>query len=84
MITCTNSSTPFAAGTSLPALTVEGIVTASGVTSSTIQSGTTATASSSDGSPGIASTATAGTRAHRPVGRCRQPDLGDDRGRAAP
>src|SRR3984957_10457677 len=61
VITCTNSATPFAAGTSLPALTVEGIVTASGVTSSAIQSGTVATASSSDATPGYSSSAAAGT-----------------------
>ena len=77
VITCTNSSAPFAAGTSLPALTVEGIVTASGVTSATIQSGTNATASSADGNPGIRQHRDRGHGAHGPVGRHRQPDLGD-------
>src|ERR1700733_3722920 len=38
VIPCTDSAAPFAAGASLPPLTVEGIVTASGVTSSTILS----------------------------------------------
>ena len=76
VITCTNSSTPFAAGVSLPALTVEGIVTASGVTSSTIQSGTVATASSADGNPGYASTATAGTLPTAPSGITVSPTSG--------
>ena len=40
-ITCTDGATPFAAGASLPAITVQGIVTTSGVTASTVQSGTT-------------------------------------------
>jgi len=61
VITCTDSNTPFAAGTSLPPITAEGIVTASGVTSTTIASGSVATASSSDGNPAYAGTATLGT-----------------------
>jgi large repetitive protein len=60
-ITCTNSNTPFANGTSLNPITVVGIVTASGVTPTTIQTGTTSTASSNDANPGIATTTTAGT-----------------------
>ncbi len=76
VITCTDSSTPFAAGSSLPAITVEGIVTASGVTSSTIQSGTVATASSSDANPGYASSATAGTVPTAPSGITLSPTSG--------
>src|SRR3984957_12183820 len=76
VITCTNSSTPFAAGTSLPALTVEGIVTASGVTSTTIQSGSKATASSTDGNPGLAATAAAGTVPTAPSGVAVSPVAG--------
>jgi len=68
VITCTNSAAPFAAGTSLPQLTVHGIVTAPGVTSSTIQSGSKATASSVDGNPGLVSPATAGTVPTGPSG----------------
>ena len=67
-ITCTDSATPFAAGTSLPAITVEGIVTSSSVTAAAIQSGTTVTASSSDGNPGIATSTTAGTLPAAPSG----------------
>jgi large repetitive protein len=68
VITCTDSSTPFAAGSSLPAITMEGIVTASGVTASAIASGTVATASSTDGSPGFAGSAAAGTPPTAPAG----------------
>ena len=68
VITCTDSATPFAAGTSLPPLTVQGIVTASGVTSSTILSGSKATASSADGNPGLANPAIAGTLPTAPSG----------------
>ncbi|MCW2931401.1 MAG: hypothetical protein JWM19_2363, partial [Actinomycetia bacterium] len=67
-ITCTDSATPFAAGTSLPPITVEGIVTSSSVTASTIQSGSTVTASSSDGNPGIATSTTVGTLPAAPSG----------------
>ncbi|HEX4094086.1 MAG TPA: fibronectin type III domain-containing protein [Trebonia sp.] len=76
VITCTDSATPFAAGASLPAITVEGIVTASGVTSSTIQSGTVVTASSADGSPGYASSASAGTVPTAPSGVTLSPTSG--------
>jgi large repetitive protein len=75
-ITCTDSATPFAAGTSLPAITVEGIVTSSSVTASTIQSGTTVTASSSDGNPGIATSTTAGTLPAYPAGVTLSPATG--------
>ncbi len=68
VVTCTDSANPFAAGTSLPAITVEGIVTASGVTSTTIQSGSKATASSADGNPGLATSAAAGTVPTAPSG----------------
>jgi large repetitive protein len=67
-VTCTDSATPFAAGVSLPAVTVEGIVTNSSVTAGTIQSGSTVTASSSDGNPGIAMSTTAGTLPAAPSG----------------
>src|SRR5579863_7346624 len=76
VITCTNSSTPFAAGTSLPAVTLEGIVTASGVTASSIQSGTVVTASSSDATPGYSGSATAGTLPTAPSGIALSPASG--------
>ncbi|HUN37855.1 MAG TPA: putative Ig domain-containing protein [Trebonia sp.] len=68
VITCTNSNTPFAAGATLSPITAEGIVTTSGVTSSTIASGSVATASSADGNPGYASSATLGTVPTAPSG----------------
>ena len=76
VITCTDSAAPFAAGTSLPALTVEGIATASGVTSSTIQSGSVVTASSVDANPGYANPATAGTLPAAPSGVAVSPVSG--------
>ena len=76
VITCTNSNAPFAAGTSLAPITVEGIVTASGVTSTTIASSTVATASSSDGNPGYAGSATLGTVPTAPSGITLSPTSG--------
>ncbi|WP_157555993.1 DUF7507 domain-containing protein [Herbidospora yilanensis] len=67
-ITCTNSGTPFAGGTTLPTITVVGIVTGSSVTPSTVQTGSTVTVSSNDGNPGIATTTTAGTIPAAPSG----------------
>ncbi|GAA0996316.1 hypothetical protein GCM10009555_091900 [Acrocarpospora macrocephala] len=67
-ITCTNSSTPFAAGTTLPSITVVGIVTGSSVTPSLIQSSSIAVASSNDANPAIAQTTTAGTIPATPSG----------------
>ncbi len=60
-ITCTNSTTPFPSGTTLPTITVVGIVTGNAVTPSTVQTGSTVTVSSNDGNPDIATTTTAGT-----------------------
>jgi large repetitive protein len=60
-ITCTTSSSSFAGGTTLPVLNVVAIVTGASVASTLVQSSSTATASSSDGDPGTASSATAGT-----------------------
>ncbi|HEY6787629.1 MAG TPA: hypothetical protein VI365_09990, partial [Trebonia sp.] len=67
-ITCTDSATPFAAGSSLPMLTVQAIVTGSGVTSAVIQSSTVVTASSGDAVPGYSSSAPAGTLPAAPSG----------------
>ncbi|MEU4829853.1 putative Ig domain-containing protein [Streptosporangium sp. NPDC023615] len=67
-ITCTNFATPFAGGTTLPPLTVVGIVTGTGVTSAQIQSGTVVTASSSDGNPAYLATTTVGTLPATPGG----------------
>ncbi|GAA1015996.1 hypothetical protein Aple_011310 [Acrocarpospora pleiomorpha] len=67
-ITCTNNSTPFAAGTTLPAITVVGIVTGSSVTPTLIQSSSIAVASSNDANPAIAQTTTAGTIPATPSG----------------
>ncbi|MFC6086190.1 DUF7927 domain-containing protein [Sphaerisporangium aureirubrum] len=67
-ITCTNSSTPFVAGVSLPPINVVGIVTGSSVTPALIQGSSTVTASSVDANPGIATTTTAGTVPATPTG----------------
>ena len=52
-VTCTNSNGPFAAGATLPPITVVGIVTGSSVTPALIQTTTVATASSIDANPGL-------------------------------
>jgi uncharacterized repeat protein (TIGR01451 family) len=75
-ITCTYSTTPVNAGTTLPPIIVNGIVTASGMTAATIQSGTTATASSADGNPAYASSAAAGTLPAVPSGVTLSPASG--------
>ncbi|MEO5875128.1 MAG: hypothetical protein ABIQ26_09050, partial [Streptosporangiaceae bacterium] len=67
-ITCTNSDAPFAAGTVLPTITVVGIVTGSSVTPALIQSTSTATASSIDANPAIATSTTVGTVPATPSG----------------
>ncbi|MEU4536425.1 putative Ig domain-containing protein [Streptosporangium sp. NPDC023825] len=67
-ITCTNFATPFADGTTLPPLTVVGIVTGTGVTPAQIQSGTVVTASSSDANPAYLATTTVGTLPATPGG----------------
>jgi large repetitive protein len=75
-ISCTNSNTPFAGGTSLPAITVVAIVTSTGVTPASVQSGTTATVSASDAVAGAASSAPAGTLGTAPVGVTVSPASG--------
>ncbi|WP_440070964.1 putative Ig domain-containing protein [Streptosporangium sp. OZ121] len=67
-ITCTNFATPFADGTTLPPLTVVGIVTGTGVTPAQIQSGTVVTASSNDANPAYLATTTVGTLPATPGG----------------
>ncbi|MBT2226559.1 S-layer family protein [Nonomuraea sp. NEAU-A123] len=75
-ITCTNSNTPFAAGAVLPAITVVGIVTGGSVTPALVQSSSTATASSNDANPGIATTTTVGTIPAAPSGITLTPATG--------
>ena len=82
-ITCTNSHTPFTAGTSLPPITVVAIVTGTGVTPSLIQSSSTATVSSADANPGIATSTTAGTVPSAPSSITVTPSSGTTAGGAA-
>jgi large repetitive protein len=56
-ISCTNSTSPFTSGT----ITVNGVVTSSGVTPALIQTSTTAIASSADANPATSSSAPPGT-----------------------
>jgi large repetitive protein len=58
-VSCTNSNTPFVAGTTLPPITVNGTVTnPAGVAESTIETNTVTTASSSDALPSYSTAAT--------------------------
>ncbi|MBL7497382.1 DUF11 domain-containing protein [Frankia sp. CNm7] len=75
-ITCTNSNGPFAAGTTLPPLTVVAVVTGSGVTPTLIQTATTTTSSSTDANPGLATTTTPGTVPAAPTGLAISPTSG--------
>ncbi|WP_344930551.1 putative Ig domain-containing protein, partial [Streptosporangium carneum] len=67
-VTCTNGNTPFAAGSSLPPITVVGIVTGGSVTPTLIRTSSVATASASDANPGYSSSTTAGTLPSTPSG----------------
>lgn len=67
-VTCTNSNGPFAAGATLPPITVVGIVTGTGVTPSLVQTTTVATASSVDANPAYSSATTVGTLPAVPSG----------------
>ncbi|MGC5013811.1 beta strand repeat-containing protein, partial [Streptosporangium sp. DT93] len=79
-VTCTNFATPFAAGVTLPPLTVVGIVTGTGVTPAQIRTGTVVTASSNDASPAYLSTTTAGTLPATPGGVSLNPSSGSTAG----
>ncbi|WP_371780880.1 DUF7927 domain-containing protein [Streptosporangium subroseum] len=67
-VTCTNSNGPFAAGSTLPPITVVGIVTGSSVTPTLVQNTTVATSSSIDANPGYSSSTTVGTLPSAPSG----------------
>ncbi|MFC4531525.1 DUF7507 domain-containing protein [Sphaerisporangium dianthi] len=75
-ITCTNSNGPFAAGSTLPEITMVGIVTGGSVTPALIQSSSVVTASSNDANPAIATTTTAGTIPAAPSGITLSPASG--------
>ena len=75
-ITCTTSASSFPNGTALPALTFVGIVTTAGVTSATVQTGSSARVASTDASPGADSTTSAGTLPATPAGVTATPSIG--------
>ncbi|GAA3200069.1 fibronectin type III domain-containing protein [Actinocorallia longicatena] len=75
-ITCINGNTPFASGSSLPEITVVGIVTGTGVTPAQIRASSTAVVSSNDGNPAVASTAAAGLVPTAPSGLAAAPSSG--------
>ncbi|MEU0517986.1 putative Ig domain-containing protein [Streptosporangium sp. NPDC006007] len=79
-ITCTNGNTPFAAGATLPSLTVVGVVTGGSVTPALVQSTTVATASSIDANPGYSSATTVGTLPTAPSGITLSSTLGSTAG----
>ncbi|GAA2014282.1 DUF11 domain-containing protein [Nakamurella flavida] len=73
-VTCTTSATSFPAGTSLPPVTINAVVTSASVTSATIATSTT-TVSSTDGNPASA-TPTAGPLPAAPGGIAVSPVIG--------
>jgi hypothetical protein len=79
-VTCTNSATPFPAGTSLPRLTIVAIVNRTGVTPALIQTGSVVSVSSVDGSPGLAGSTTRGSLPPSPSGITLTPNTGPVRG----
>ncbi|MGW0503167.1 fibronectin type III domain-containing protein [Micromonospora sp. NPDC003241] len=74
-ITCTNSNVPFPGGSNLSPITVAATVTGTSVTPTLIQTGTVATASSIDASPGYTSTTTAVTPLTAPTGLTVSPAI---------
>ena len=75
-ISCTNSNSPFVAGSSLPVLYVQGIVTQSGLTSAGIAANTVATASSVDALAGLSTGATPAAPSQPPSGVTASPSSG--------
>ena len=60
-VTCTTTGSSFTAGSTLPPITVEAIVTVANLTAATVRSGSTTRASSADANPAALTTMTAGT-----------------------
>ena len=83
IVTCTSTTSSFPAGTVLNPITVVGVVTATGMTQSTVENTSTARASSSDANPGIDSVTTTGTLATTPSGIVVTPNLGPAAGGSA-
>lgn len=76
-ISCTNSNTPFVAGTVLPPLTVNGTVTnPAGILETTIETNTVTTASSSDALPSYSTSAAGAAPGTAPSGLSISPVTG--------
>ena len=75
-VTCTTTASSIANGTALPVITVVAIVTGSGVTSTLVQTASTARVSSADASPGADSATTAGTLPTAPSAITVTPAIG--------
>lgn len=75
-ITCTTTASSFNGGTTLPTITMVGIITGASVTAAFIQANTTTRASSVDADPGSASVAAAGTPGTKPTGLSTTPAIG--------
>jgi uncharacterized repeat protein (TIGR01451 family) len=75
-VTCTTSSSSFAAGTILPPITVVAIVTGSGITSTVVQNGSPTQASSADGTSGTDLVTTAASPATAPSAISVSPAIG--------
>ncbi|GAA1427308.1 DUF11 domain-containing protein [Microlunatus lacustris] len=75
-ITCTTTASSFPDGTTLPVINVVGIVTANGLTATTVQNASTTTVSSADGNPATVTATTAGTVPAAPTGVSISPAVG--------
>ncbi len=75
-ISCTTTATSFTPGTTLPAINVVGIVTGSGVTSTTVQQGSTSAVSSESANPASDSVTTVGKLPTTPSGVTVTPTIG--------
>lgn len=82
-VTCTTTGSSFSAGTTLPVVTVVGIVTGSGVTASTVQNGSTSAVSSENANPATATVTTPGALPPAPSGITLSPDNGAPAGGGA-
>jgi uncharacterized repeat protein (TIGR01451 family) len=79
-VTCTTSASSFANGTTLPVITVVGIVTGSSMSAAIVQNSSVTRVSSTDANPDTATVTTAGTLPAQPSGVAASPAIGPTTG----
>jgi uncharacterized repeat protein (TIGR01451 family) len=79
-VTCTTTASSFANGTTLPVITVVGIVTSSSMTAAIVQNSSVSRVSSADANPDTATVTTAGTLPAAPSAVTASPAIGPTSG----